>query len=268
MSLILPFRDRQEAGEMLAQSLMAEVQAFIGQTGSSSVDSTELTCGSMADWAIVYALPRGGLPVAEPIARQLGCPLDILVAKKITYPESPEFAVGAVTASGQILWLSRDRLKAVSYLNDRDLESQHVALNQAQDKALAQFSEIHQACPWITNYATAPLFLRGKIAILVDDGIATGMTMAVAAQALKQQQPIQVWCCAPVGPVGLEDSLQDCCDRLIVLEKPDPFMSVSRFYRKFPQVSMEEVIACLHRNHTLLTDCSDGAVLTKTAEQC
>jgi putative phosphoribosyl transferase len=87
----------------------------------------------------------------------------------------------------------------------------------------------------------------GALAILVDDGIATGMTMAVAALALQSQQPAALWICAPVAPVELMGFLAQIGDKSIILETPDPFYSVSRFYGQFPQVETVEALRCLQQ---------------------
>lgn len=219
------FRDRHEAGKQLAQVILAEL--------------SQLNESQRHAKPIVYALPRGGLPVAEPVARLLECPLDLVVAKKITWSDNPELAIGAVTADGHMI---RSRYEPVTPEN---AELWKVALHQAQEKAQAQFTQlaVHHAA--LDPEDALVQNLTGKIALLVDDGIATGMTIAVAAQALRARHPQSIWICAPVAPQKLLESLQQWGDRVIVLAAPDPFLSVSRFYEEFPQVEMEEAMACL-----------------------
>lgn len=205
------FIDRHEAGEKLAQAVLQEVQTL-----------------RSPNRFIVYALPRGGIPVAVPVAQALHCPLDVLVAKKITRPDNPELAIGAVTADGYVLRLGQQRIP--------DWQE---ALERAQTKAqaqLAQFTDRPNVDP------------EGAIALLVDDGIATGMTMAVAALSLRQRHPKEIWVCAPVAPVELSEQLDQYCDRAIILATPDPFYSVSRFYRLFPQVELEDAILDLKKS--------------------
>ena len=205
------FVDRHDAGEKLAQAVLTEAQTLLDKK------------------FVVYALPRGGLPVAVPVARALGCPLDVIVAKKITRPENSELAIGAVTADGHVLWLEPpyDQMREL----DRD------GLLSAQKKAqvqLAQFGDRPEIDP------------EGAIALLVDDGIATGMTMAVAVKALKTRNPLEIWICAPVAPQEMVNSLElEGVNRAIILATPDPFWSVSRFYQVFTQVETEEALACL-----------------------
>ena len=205
------FVDRHDAGEKLAQAVLTEAQTLSDKK------------------FVVYALPRGGLPVAVSVARALGCPLDVIVAKKITRPENSELAIGAVTADGHVLWLEPSCEQAQEL--DRD------ALLFAQKKAqaqLAQFGDRPEIDP------------EGAIALLVDDGIATGMTMAVAVKALKTRNPLEIWICAPVAPQEMVNSLElGGASRAIILATPDPFWSVSRFYQMFNQVETEEALACL-----------------------
>lgn len=205
------FQDRCQAGEKLAQAIIARAPSRP---------------------TVVYALPRGGLPVAAPVARQLQCPLDVVVAKKITEPKQPELAVGAVTADGHVLWVKHKptRLRNASPL-------WRTALEQAQQNAQIQFAQLTANRPQPDP--------TGVTAILVDDGLATGMTMAVATQALRERHPAEIWVCAPVAPRSLLRSLHQWADQVVILATPEPFWSVSRFYQAFPQVEMEEALACL-----------------------
>ena len=211
------FDDRADAGEKLAEAVLGE----LGKLNLTPQDAVK---------PIVYALPRGGLPVAVPVARRLGCPLDVVVAKKITRPDNLELAIGAVTADGHILWQKQKQ---------HNLPWQKSALDQAQNNAQSLLADLSSGQP---NVSAA-----GALAILVDDGIATGMTMAVAAQALRAQQPAALWICAPVAPADLMGFLAQMGDKLIILETPDPFYSVSRFYAEFPQVETAEALACLQQ---------------------
>jgi predicted phosphoribosyltransferase len=215
------FANRRAAGEQLAAAILKEMAEHPVQGASACV---------------AYALPRGGLPVAVPIAQTLHCPLDVIVAKKITAPENRELALGAVTADGHVIWSSSRRAPSLSSTQ------QDEALQQAQSLALAQASEFFAA-----SSHHSP---EGGIALVIDDGIATGMTMAVAVQSLRSHNPAAVWICAPVAPLELMPFLHSISDRVIVLTTPTPFYSVSRFYIEFPQVSTEEAIECLWTTRT------------------
>ncbi len=212
------FCDRTAAGEQLAQVIDATI---------SQLATVELPP------QIVYALPRGGLPVALPIARKLKCPLSVIVAKKISHPKNPELAIGAVTAMGNVLWNEYNPYPKRS--------DQEAALEQAVTTAEAQMAQFNLVCPQVSA--------TDAIAIIVDDGIATGMTMAVAAQAIAMQQPAAIWLCAPIAPPALLPWLQTWGDRLVILHTPEPFFSVSHFYQHFEQVKTLDAIACLRHQH-------------------
>lgn len=211
------FRDRIEAGEKLAEAVLSAVAQYQAKAGESLK-------------MIVYALPRGGLPVAAPVARRLGCPLDVVIAKKITRPDNPELALGAVTAQGHILW---------SKQKPRSVRQQNAALQQVQEKAETQLKDFSPGRPHVNPF--------GALAIVVDDGIATGMTIVAATQALRLEHPAAVWICSPVAPPELIEFLQDYSDLTVILETPQPFYSVSRFYEEFPQVETVEAFACLQQ---------------------
>ncbi|MGL5059201.1 MAG: phosphoribosyltransferase [Microcoleus sp.] len=211
------FEDRADAGEKLAEAIVNEFSNF------------NLTTGEVVK-PIVYALPRGGLPVAVPVARRLGCPLDVVVAKKITRPDNSELAIGAATADGHVIWQKQKQPNS---------RLQKLALQQAENKAKSLLADLSGGRPNVSA--------TGALAILVDDGIATGMTVAVAAEALLSQQPAALWICAPVAPQDLMGFLAQMGERAILLETPHPFYSVSRFYEQFPQVETAEAVACLQQ---------------------
>ncbi|MCC5641052.1 phosphoribosyltransferase [Nostoc sp. CHAB 5844] len=218
------FENRTQAGEELARVIY---RVLTQQTINSGVKPIP----------IVYALPRGGIPVAAPIARLLNCPLTVVVAKKISHPDNPELAIGAVTAAGDVLW-NQPKLCRWKYTS----RSQETALNQAINQAQALEAYFSSACP--------PANPAGATIILVDDGIATGMTMAVAATAMKKLSPAAVWLCAPVAPPELLPWLQQWCDRMILLETPAIFRSVSSFYTEFYQVETKEALVYLQEAST------------------
>jgi len=231
MSYTPLFTDRTDAGEKLAQ----KIDSVMRQTASGTKRP------------IVYALPRGGLPVAAPVARILGCPLTIMVAKKISHPENPELAIGAVTTTGNVLWREQKLYSRINYMRSpsggRKAPSRELALNLAIDKAKILEAQLISGCPQVNT--------EGATAILIDDGIATGMTIAVAAIAAKALGCASVWLCTPVAPLKLLPWLSQWCDRLIILETPEPFLSVSNFYVDFPQVESSEALVYLQQQQPL-----------------
>ena len=225
MTQTILFRDRPDAGKQLAQLVSSQTE----QLESNNIDTP----------LIVYALPRGGIPVALPIAQQLGCPLDLIVAKKITPPDNPELAIGAVTSEGNLLWTKSHLLRKISW---RGLKQ---AMETAQQQAKEREAQLSPYRPKVDP--------RGAIAIIVDDGIATGMTMGVAAQTMRDKQAKEVWICAPVAPLDLAPRLELWGDRVLLLATPYPFLSVGRFYKKFAQISLDEAIAILQQYNQQLT---------------
>ena len=211
------FYDRTDAGNKLAEVIFSD---FCHENLTTNWELNP----------IVYALPRGGLPVAVPVARRLGCPLSVVVAKKITLPSNPELALGAVTADGCLVW---SKHKAGSF------QVQYALIEKAQQKALYLLEKLSLGKPEISSL--------NRLVIFVDDGIATGMTMIAAVKSIKLQKPNAIWICVPVAPPELLQNLRKCCDRLIILETPHPFLSVSRFYSKFTQVETEVALACLQQ---------------------
>ncbi len=213
------FINRTRAGEELARKIR---HILTEETNVSGVEPIP----------IIYALPRGGVPVAAPIARLLGCPLTIMVAKKISHPNDPELAIGAVTSSGHVLWNEQKPSSP-----EHSSQWQKAALEYSLHQAKSLEAKLISVCPQVKP--------EGATLILVDDGIATGWTIAAAATALKELAPKAVWLCAPVAPKSLLPWLSQWGDRLIILETPEPFWSVSSFYVEFPQVETSKALMYL-----------------------
>ncbi|KAB8334453.1 phosphoribosyltransferase [Scytonema tolypothrichoides VB-61278] len=220
MTNIPLFANRTQAGEQLAQAIDAILNQQIADQVTNPLQ-------------IVYALPRGGVPVAAAVARLLNCPLMIEVAKKIGHPENPELAIGAVTASGNVLWDEHN----VFFRRTPKSGWREEALDTAISQAKSLEAQLSPACGQVKT--------EGATLILVDDGIATGMTIAVAATSLKALSPAEVWLCSPVAPLELLPWLDEWGDRLVILSTPKPFFSVSNFYAEFHQVDTKEAFECL-----------------------
>ncbi|MGB3655998.1 MAG: phosphoribosyltransferase family protein [Rivularia sp. (in: cyanobacteria)] len=216
------FQNREAAGEELAQAIRTQLNKQAVESGLKPVP-------------IVYALPRGGLPVALPVARLLDCPLKIEVAKKITHPQNEELAIGAVSASGSVIW-SDNRLFRFKFYSR---EKRQASLNAAIACAKSLEEQLSPACSQAN--------VEGATIILVDDGIATGMTIAAAATALKKLNPAQIWLCTPVAPQKLIPWLQKWGEKIIVLATPESFLSVSNFYVEFPQIETQEALEYLQQ---------------------
>lgn len=219
MSETTLYEDRINAGEALAQAV------------ETSLEGNDLPVR-------VYALPRGGVPVAIPIAQRLNCPLEVLAAKKISLPPNSELALGAVTPDGTTVWA---KFPQVRQQRKRKLDQ---GREKAISSAIAQQEQFQPYCPSAS--------VAGSIVMIVDDGIATGMTMMSAIAALRNQNPAQIWVVAPVAPPETEVQFQKLSDHTIILHTPDPFLNVGRFYKNFPQVSTEEAVSLLleHQNRS------------------
>lgn len=175
---------------------------------------------------IVYAIPRGGVVVAAPIAQQLGCPLDVAIAKKIALPTNPETALGAVTAEGYMLEMGKEYCTPSEWSH---------AVQYARSKA--EFL-LHTFQPFRPQ-----LEIAGTTAILVDDGIATGATIAAIAASMRIQPYKEIWLAAPVAPLRMPKAITSRIDKVIILERPEIFVSVSHFYRHFSEVTISEALS-------------------------
>ncbi len=188
---------------------------------------------------IVLALPRGGVPVAGIIADELGLPLDVWLVRKLGVPAQPEYAFGALAIGGTRV-LNRDVIVAARLTPD-DVD----AITAVEHRELERRAyEYRDDAP--------PPDVRGRIAILVDDGMATGSTMYAAATALRQLGPARIVIAVPVGAPEAVALLRPIADDVVCPISVDPFDAVGSWYEEFPQVTDEEVRAILHRVHGIL----------------
>ena len=214
---MFPFRDRVEAGRMLATTL---------QEYANRGD------------VVVLALPRGGVPVGFEVAKALHAPLDVFVVRKLGLPGQEELAMGAI-ASGGARVLNRDLLRAL-----RIPEEAVDQITQEQQRELDRREREYRD-------ERSPVDVRGTTVILVDDGLATGSSMRVAVLALKQKGPAQVVVAVPVAPADTCAELQSVADKVVCAVTPQPFLGVGQWYEDFSQTSDEEVRELLRRAVTL-----------------
>ncbi len=201
-----PFKDRVEAGRVLAAQLSSEA----GRD------------------AVVLALPRGGVPVAFEVAKALDAELDVLPVRKIGVPGQKELAMGAI-APGDALHIDQDTMRAA-----------HVS--QAQfDAVLAQerIELARRETAYRGNRPPAPV--QGRTVLLVDDGIATGATMQAAVLALRARGPARLVVAVPVGPKGIEADFAGIVDAFVCVAQPEPFFSVGQQYEDFGETTDDEV---------------------------
>ena len=181
---------------------------------------------------VVVALPRGGLPIGEALARALDLPLDIFFVKKIPSPYNEEAGIGAVTENG-FMQMNREAVEAL-----------HVTEEYIQNRAREKLEQMQQKR---SLYGRPPSDFSGKTVILTDDGIATGSSMILGAQALKKAGAAKVVIAVPVAPSELLPILERVADEVYVYHPSDNLIAVGRFYRDFHQLDDEEVIEILGR---------------------
>jgi putative phosphoribosyl transferase len=206
------FRNRVEAGRRLA----AKLEAY------------------RSEHPIVVALPRGGVPVAYEIALALEAPLDVLVARKLGAPSHPELGIGAIADGG------------ASFLDERTIQTLGVTQDQLNRIATIELAELARR---VRAYRgdRPPLDVRGKTVILVDDGLATGVTARAAARALKKQEPATLVFSAPVCAPQTVRLLEGEVDEVVCAAMPAELYAVGIWYDDFAQASDDEVVALLHR---------------------
>ncbi len=205
------FRDRVDAGRRLA-ALLAKYQ-----------DQN----------AVVYALPRGGVPVAKVIAAALNCPLDLIIIRKIGHPGNPEYALGAVTEDGLLV------------VNEEDLARVDQVWFEAEMQRQIQEAKRRRG---LYLQGKKPITAEGKIAILVDDGIATGSTMLAAVKQVKKQNPGKTVVAVAVSPKETAEIFAGEVDEFVAVTIPDIFWgAIGYYYDDFSQVSDAEVMDLLKK---------------------
>jgi putative phosphoribosyl transferase len=204
------FRDRRDAGRRLAERL----RPLAGEH------------------AVVIGLPRGGVPVAYEIARALNAPLDVLVARKLGAPGNPEYGIGAI-AEGGVLVLN-DHAVRMLQLTPEELEHAAARAERELRERIARYRE-----------GRAPLPVKGRVAILADDGLATGGTARAALRVLRERNPARLILAVPVGARATADALAGECDEVVCLLMPEPMWAIGYWYADFGQTSDEEVRALL-----------------------
>ena len=204
------FEDRAEAGRRLAQRLKREPLRN----------------------PVVLAIPRGGIEVGAPISRALGAELDVVLSRKIPAPYQPELALGAVSETGEV------------YLNHHSRAVAEAGQEYIEQERVRQLSEIERR-KTMFRAVRPKATLRGRSVIVVDDGIATGSTMAAALRTARAAGPAELVVAVPVAAPDRLAEIAGLCDRVICLLETEEFWSVGQFYRRFNQTSDERVVELL-----------------------
>jgi len=209
----MKFQDRTEAGWLLAKKLMAYQN-----------------CPDV----LVLALPRGGVPVADEVARALDAPLDIFLVRKLGVPGHEELAMGAIASDG------------VRVMNENVTQYLHIPDEVIEEVAAKEQQELERR-ERLYRQDRPPLDVQGRTVILIDDGLATGSTMRAAAAALRQQHPARIVVAVPVAASSTCDEFKDEVDEVICGVTPEPFYAVGLWYEDFSQTTDEEVRDLLER---------------------
>jgi predicted phosphoribosyltransferase len=207
------------------------VARFADRRAAGRVLGAELALSGWSD-PVVLGLPRGGVPVAFEVALALDSDLDVVVARKIGAPGHREFGVGAVTADGEPIY-DMATLAALG-LTPALMRSR---AERARDEAKYQTRLYGRGAP--------PLPIAGRDVIVVDDGLATGVTARAALRAARVRHPATLVLAAPVGARQSVSALREEADRVVCPQQPEHFVSVSRWYRTFGQTTDEEVLRLL-----------------------
>lgn len=207
------FRDRTEAGRLLAERL----RGYAGR-----------------DEVVVLALPRGGVPVAYEVAKELGAPLAVFVVRKLGVPGYEELAMGAI-ASGGVVVLDEGLVRRLG-----------IGRTQLEDAIAREAQELERR-EEAYDGRRGPPKLEGKTVIVVDDGLATGSTMRAAALAVRELKPESIVVAVPVAAAETCNEFRDVVDEVVCQVTPTPFHAVGLWYDDFSQTSDDEVRELLER---------------------
>ncbi len=210
----MPFVNRTDAGRQLAQALLRYKD----------------------ERAVVLALPRGGVPVAAEVAAALNAPLDLILVRKIGVPMQPELAMGAVVDGASPLVVRNEEIIMLAGVDEADFKA-------VCDAELAEIERRRR------RYlgGRPPVDVAGRIAIVIDDGVATGATTRVALRATRLRKPKKLILAVPVAPTECLAEMQKEADEVVCLEDYELFGAIGYYYSDFRQTSDQEVIDTLAR---------------------
>jgi putative phosphoribosyl transferase len=217
------FQNRNQAGKELVTKLKEYLQDEIKEDLQNAKDSI-----------VIVAIPRGGVEIGDIIASSFHCTLDVVVSRKIGAPSNQEFAIGAIMPGGSY------------FINQHIVNVLKISDSYIQNEVENQKKEIERRLKEFRGNTSYYDTLKGKIVILVDDGIATGATIIAAAQWIKEENKYnckKLIVAVPVAPAN-EDTvirLNQIADKVIILYMPEEFSAVGQFYEQFDQVSDKDV---------------------------
>ncbi|OHA88731.1 MAG: hypothetical protein A2653_00335 [Candidatus Zambryskibacteria bacterium RIFCSPHIGHO2_01_FULL_43_25] len=206
------FKNRQEAGQLLAEKLIQYKDTM----------------------AIIYTLPRGGVILADEIAKTLNLPLDLVITRKVGHPDNPEYAVASVTERGDVLLNPAEPIRVNDAWFDMAMEREQMEAKRRREVYMNGRERINA---------------KGKTAIIVDDGVATGASILLAIQDIRKDVPWKIVVSVPVIPSEVADKIDSAADELVTILIDDNFLgSVGAYYDDFSEVSDDLVIEILKRS--------------------
>ena len=203
------FLDRTEAANKLAEKLLV----YRGKN------------------PLVLAIPRGAVPMAKIITEKLGGSIDVVLVRKLRAPFHPEFAIGSVDESG---WTYIADYAASTGADNEYIQREKQTQMDVIKSRRAEYTPIRPS-----------IDPKGRIVIIIDDGLATGATMISALHALRDRKPAKLICAVPVSPAETLEKVAELADELVCLEVPEDFQAVGQFYANFPQLGDDEVMQIL-----------------------
>jgi putative phosphoribosyl transferase len=208
--------------------------AFADRADAAEALARQLQRAKLPSPVVVFALPRGGVPIGATVARALHAPLDLVLVRKIGAPWQPELALAAVAEGDPPQIVVEDEVRRYAGVDDAWIAREA----QRHLEEIARRRRVYLR-------GRAPADVQGRTAIVVDDGIATGTTMRAALQALRRRGPARLVLAVPVAPRETLERLRAEVDDIVCLATPEPFHAVGAHYREFHQVDDDEVIAAL-----------------------
>jgi predicted phosphoribosyltransferase len=215
--LLARFKDRYEAGRELAEALAQHKKEDV----------------------VIYALPRGGVILGYEVAKRLEAPLEVIITRKVGHPFSPEYGICAVAEDGCITCNEKE----VAYIDPTWFKEEVERERHEARRRREAYLRGH-----------TPVSAKGKTVILVDDGVATGLTFLLSIKELKHQEPKRIIAAIPVAPLTAAEKIRTEVDELVALDVPRHFLgAVGAYYEEFPPVEDEEVIEVLEKARSIQT---------------
>ena len=214
---------------------MDDYEPFVDRRHAGRVLASHLTKYAGRDDVLVLGLPRGGVPVAYEVASALGASMDLFLVRKLGTPGHRELAMGAI-ASGGVRVLNED---VVQWYGISEAAIEQIAREEQEELERRERAYRRDRAAHV---------LKGRIVILIDDGLATGSTMRAAAQAVRAHEPARVVIAVPVGAPQTCADLAAVADEVICARKPEPFSAVGQWYLNFDQTTDDEVRDLLQKS--------------------